>query len=45
MVTKGERWGERDKLGIWDGHIHTTIFKIDNQQGATGNSVQYSVIT
>ena len=29
MVTKGER-GRRDKLGDWDGHIHTTIYKIDN---------------
>ena len=26
MVTRG--WG--DKLGDWDGHIHTTIYKIDN---------------
>ena len=24
---------ERDKLGVWDWHIHTTIIKIDNQQG------------
>ena len=22
--------GGRDKLGDWDGHIHTTIYKIDN---------------
>ena len=22
-------WG--DKLGVWDSHIHTTIYKIDNQ--------------
>ena len=27
-------WG-RDSLGVWDGHVHTTIFKIDNQQGPT----------
>ena len=27
--------GVRDKLGIWDEHIHTTINKIDNQQGST----------
>ena len=20
----------RDKLGVWDQHIHTTIYKIDN---------------
>ena len=34
MVTKGER-GWRDKLGVWDEHMHTTIYKIDNQQGPT----------
>ena len=28
MVTKGERRGS-DKLGDWDWHVHTTIFKID----------------
>ena len=28
MVTKGERCGGRDILGVWDWHIHTTIFKI-----------------
>ena len=22
--------GDRDKLEDWDGHIHTTIYKIDN---------------
>ena len=27
--------GGRDKLGVWDWHIHTTIYKIDNQQGPT----------
>ena len=34
MVTKGER-GEGDKLGVWDWHIHTTIYEIDSQQGPT----------
>ena len=29
MVTMGERRG-KDKLGDWDWHIHTTIYKIDN---------------
>ena len=24
-----------DKLGVWDEQIHTTIYKIDNQQGPT----------
>ena len=35
MVT---RWlgdvGE-DKLGLWNGHTHTTVYEIDNQQGPT----------
>ena len=34
MVTKGERVG-RDKLGIQDEQIKTTIFKIHKQQGPT----------
>ena len=31
MVTKGEREGERDKLGVWDQQIQTTTLKIDKQ--------------
>ena len=23
----------RDSYGVWDGHVHTAIFKMDNQQG------------
>ena len=26
---------ERDKLGVWDYHTQTTVYKIDNQQGPT----------
>ena len=29
-------WGMgrgRDRLGVWDWHLHTAIFKTDNQQG------------
>ena len=29
-------WGtgeRRDSLGVWDGHVHTAIFKVDSQQG------------
>ena len=33
MVTKGEMWGEGHKSGAWDSHTHTTVCKIDNQQG------------
>ena len=29
MVNKGDT-GRRNKLGGWDQHIHTTIYKIDN---------------
>ena len=25
----------RDKLWVWNQHIHTTIYKIDNQRGPT----------
>ena len=25
----------RYSQGIWDGHVHTTVFKMDNQQGPT----------
>ena len=27
--------GRRGRLGIWDRHAHTAIFKKDNQQGHT----------
>ena len=25
----------KSRLGVWDWHVHTAIFKIDNQQGPT----------
>ena len=25
--------GGRDSQGIWNGHVQTTVFEIDNQQG------------
>ena len=31
-VFAGEKgWGKRQ--GVWDRHVHTAIFKMDNQQG------------
>ena len=33
MVAKEEGWGGGDSQGVWDGHVHTAIFKMDNQQG------------
>ena len=32
MLTKGEKEGGRDKLGVCDQQIHTTMYKIDKQQ-------------
>ena len=26
---------ERDSQGVWDGHVHTDVFKMDNQQRPT----------
>ena len=37
QLPKVKVW-ERDKLGVWDQQIQTTIYKTDKQQGST---VQY----
>ena len=29
--------GGRDSEGVWDGCVHTAIFKMHNQPGPTGN--------
>ena len=34
MVTKGGK-ERREKLGVWDKHIHTTIYKIWGLRGCT----------
>ena len=31
----GGKDGRRDSWGLWDGHVHTTIFKVDHQQRAS----------
>ena len=31
----GVRVGGQDSQGVWDGHVHSAIFKMDNQQGHT----------
>ena len=28
--------GGRDSQGVWDGHGHTAVFNMENQQGAAG---------
>ena len=35
VVTREKGWGWRDRSGVWDWPVATTIFKIDNQQGHT----------
>ena len=27
--------GGRDRQGVWDGHVHTALSEMDNQQGLT----------
>jgi len=34
MVVVGEGSGE-GIIRVWDGHVHATVFKMDNQQGPT----------
>ena len=31
LLVAREKGVGRDSLGVWDGHIHTAIFKMDNQ--------------
>ena len=28
-------WGNYEEKGVWDRHVHTAIFKMENQQGPT----------
>ena len=47
MATKGEMRG-MDKLGVWDSHIHTTIYKYINNKyllHSIGNYIKYLVKT
>ena len=41
---KGKGW--RDKLGVWDQQIQTTIYKINNKVllYSTGNYIQYPLV-
>ena len=46
MVTKGERGWRRDKLGVWDECMQTTLYKINNEVllYSTGNYIQHLII-
>ena len=30
----------RDSYGVWDGYVHTDLFKVDNQQGSTVEHIE-----
>ena len=32
--------GERNSQGVWDGRVHTALFKMDNQQGPTVQCIE-----
>ena len=41
-VGKNEVWGGEDRLGIWDGHVHNAIVKIETNKDllyCTGNTI------
>ena len=33
FMVAGGKMRARDSLGVWEGHVHTAVFKMDNQQG------------
>ena len=35
MVARWGKDGGKGQLKVWDGHVHTAIFKMDNQQRPT----------
>ena len=41
IVARGRMRG-RDSQGIWNGHAHTPIFKMDNQQGPTVEYMEFN---
>ena len=47
MIAKGKRaWG-RDKLGVWDQQIQTTLYRMENNCDllySTRNYIQYPII-
>ena len=35
LMVAGGMDGGRDSQGVWDGHVHSVIFKMEDQQGPT----------
>ena len=42
MLSRAERMGGQDSYGVWDGHVHTAVFKMDSKVllYSTENSAQ-----
>ena len=40
LIVVRRRMRGRDSWGVSDLHVHTSVFKMNNQQGPTGNSAQ-----
>ena len=36
--------GGRDSQGVWEGHVHTAIFKTDNQQGPIAHGIAHGTL-
>ena len=33
VVTKEDRWQGRDRLGVWDWHMYTEVYRMTGQRG------------
>ena len=45
MITSRGWVGRRARVGDWDWHVHTAIYKADNQQGPTASYRElYSIL-
>ena len=43
-VTKGGTGQDGGKLGVWDSHIHITVYKVDDRQGLTVLHKELSIL-
>ena len=44
MVDLGGQEDGEGQLGVWDGHVHTAVFKMDNLQGPTAQGTLLSIM-
>ena len=43
-MVAGGKDGIRNSSGVWDGHVHTAVFKMDNQEGLTAEGTLFKVM-